>query len=218
MRSSIITILLLWQFRVFSQEHLKPKETITFSNVACLLLINYSHELSSGVNYYDKYVIKRRAKDYIIEATSAKQKIHPWTVPLSKNEIETNAKTIKNDKQLYLAKSSIDNYVSEKLTCRIGNISYLVYKHIDYNCYDPYCGTKHNHTTFVTGETYFSPDFGILLSVDNTNTEYHILYSIKEKKVPHDLIIQILKNRKTDDKIIQEYIKKTSPNQTFKAK
>jgi hypothetical protein len=211
MRSSIIIILLLCQFHGFSQEHLKAKEIITFSNVECLLLINYSHELSSGVNYYDKYVINRRAKDFLIEATSGKKKIYPWTIPLTKNEIETNAKTIKNTKQPYLSnKSAIDNYVSEKLTYKIGSTSYLVYKHIDYNCYDPHCGTKHNHTTFVTGETYFSPDYGILLSVDNTDLEFNILYRMKEKKVPYDLILQILKNRKTDDKIIKEFIRKTS--------
>lgn len=213
MRSSIIIILLLCQFRGFSQEHLKSKEIITFSNVECLLLINYSHELSSGVNYYDKYVIQRREKDFLIEATSGKKKIYPWTVPLTKHEIETNAKSIKNEKQTFLlTKSKIDNYFSEKLTYRIGNTSYIVYKHIDYNCYDPHCGTKHNHTTFVIGETYFSPDYGILLSVDNTDLEFNILYRIKGKKVPYDLILQILKNRKTDDKIIKEFVRKTNLN------
>ena len=201
----------MWQFHGFSQVNLKPRETITFSNVECLLLINYSHELSSGVNYYDKYVIKRRAKDFLIEASSANKIIYPWTVPLSKNEIEKNTDKIRNAKQSYLIlKSSSDNYVSEKLSYKIGNTSYLVYKHIDYNCYDPLCGTKHNHTTFVSGETYFSPDFGILLSVDNRNLEFNILYRMKEKKVPSDLILKILKNRKTDDKIIQEYIRKIS--------
>jgi len=87
-RSLSIIFYLLWQFHGFSQEHFKPKETITFSNVECLLLINYSHDLSSGVNYYNKYIIKRRAKDFLIVASSANKIIHPWTVPLSKNEIE----------------------------------------------------------------------------------------------------------------------------------
>lgn len=195
----------------FSQVNIKPQKTITLSNVECLLLINYSHKLSSGINHYDKYVIKRRAKDFLIEATSAKMKLHPWTIPLSKNELENNAKTIQNKNQPFLSLKSVsDNYFSEKLNYKIGNSSYLVYKHIDYNCYDPHCGSKHGHTTFVTGETYFCPYFGILLSVDNTNTEYNILYRIKEKEVPHDLILQILKNKKTDVKIIQEYIRKTS--------
>lgn len=211
MRSLFIIVLILAQFRGFSQEHLKPKETITFTNVECLLLINYSHKLSSGVNYYNKYVIKRRAKDFLIEATSGQRELYPWTVPLSKSEIEKNTKTV-NDKQqskLFI-KSISDNYVSEKLNYKIGNNSYEVYKHINYNCYDPQCGTKHNHTTFVSGETYFSPDFGILLSLDNRNLEFNILYKIKEKKVPSDLILHILKERKTDNKIVQEYIRKIS--------
>lgn len=176
-----------------------------------MLLINYTQGVSSGVNYYNKYVVKRRQNDFIIEATSGNKKIHPWTIPLTKNEKEINAKTLKNEKQSFLSITpKIDNYVSEKLTYNIGKTSYIVYKHIDYNCYDPHCGTKHNHTTFATGETYFSPDFGILLSVDNRNLEFNILYRIKEKKVPTDLILQILKNRKTDDKIIKEYIRKIS--------
>jgi hypothetical protein len=211
MRSTIIIILLLRQFIGFSQENLKPKETITLSNVECLLLINYTQGVSSGVNYYNKYAIKRRQNDFIIEATSGNKKIYPWTIPLTKNEKEINAKTLKNEKQSFLSITpKIDNYVSEKLTYNIGKTSYIVYKHIDYNCYDPHCGTKHNHTTIATGETYFSPDFGILLSVDNRNLEFNILYRIKEKKVPTDLILQILKNRKTDDKIIKEYIRKIS--------
>lgn len=211
MKSLNIIFILLCQLYGFSQVNIKPQKTITYSNVECLLLINYSHQLSSGINHYDKYVIKRRAKDFLIEATSAKMKLHPWTIPLSKNELENNAKTIQNKNQPFLSLKSVsDNYFSEKLNYKIGNSSYLVYKHIDYNCYDPHCGTKHGHTTFVTGETYFSPYFGILLSVDNTNTEYNILYRIKEKEVPHDLILQILKNKKTDVKIIQEYIRKTS--------
>ncbi len=43
-----------------------------------------------------------------------------------------------------------------------------------------------------------------------TRMEFNILYRIKEKKVPYDLILVILKDRKTDDKIIQEFIRKTS--------
>ena len=211
MRSLIMLIFLFFQFQVFSQKSIKPKETIKFSNVECLLLINYSHKLSSGINYYDIYEIKQRAKDFLIEATSAKNEIRTWTVPLTKNEINKNTKTNKNAKKLQLStESRIDHYVSEELSYRIENTSYLIYKNINYNCYDPHCGTKHSHRTFITGETYFSPDFGILLSVDNRNLEFNILYRINEKKVPHNLILKILKYRKTDDKIIQEYIRKTS--------
>ena len=178
----------------------------------CLLLINYSHKLSSGVNYYDKYVIKRRAKDFLIEATTASKNKYSWTVPLTKSKIDKKVKidTNKNEfKPLLLKTSPSERYVSEKFTYKVGDTTYLIYKHINYNCYDPYCGSKHNHITSISGETYFSPEFGILVSVDNQNMEFNLMAKIKGKKIPYDLIIEILKSRKTDKKIIQEYIRKT---------
>ncbi|MBK7855216.1 MAG: hypothetical protein IPJ79_10175 [Bacteroidetes bacterium] len=117
--------------------------------------------------------------------------------------------TIKNGFKPRLLKTISERYVSEKFTYKVGDTSYLIYKHINYNCYDPYCGSKHNHITSVSGETYFSPEFGILVSVDNRNLEFNLMAKIKGKKIPYDLIIEILKSRKTDKKIIQEYIRKT---------
>lgn len=205
-----IVILFLGYQLGFSQNPVKPKKTISYTHVECLLLINYSHELSSGVNRYDTYEITRRNHEYLIEASVGNRELHPWAVPLAKDEI-VKGKEANNAKQLTLSiPIKSDKYVSTKLSYSIGNTKYIVYKHIDYNCYDPRCGTKHGHTTFVTGETYFSPEFGILLSVDNSNMEFNILYRIKEKKVPYDLILKILKDRKTDDRIIQEFVRKTS--------
>jgi len=101
------------------------------------------------------------------------------------------------------------NMYLKKSLYSVGGKSYVVYKHINYNCYDPRCGTKHNHTTFNTGETYFSPEYGILVEVDDQKMQYNLLAKIKEKNVPHGLVIQILKNIKADNKIIQEYIRRT---------
>jgi len=217
MKKLLILSLLFWgQLPSFAQSAPQKKENIVkhvvFSNVKSLLLINYSHGLSSGVNVYTKYQIKRRKTDFLIEAYSGKQIKSSWTIPYSKSEIESNNDMDRSEKTLdkkLIIKTQSEHYFSEKRTYTINKKSYVIYKHIDYNCYDPFCGTKHNHTTFKTGETYFSPEFGILVGVDDQNLEYNLTARINEKEVPHDLILHILRERKTDKKIIQEYIRKT---------
>jgi hypothetical protein len=217
MKKLLILSLLFWgQLPSFAQSAPQKKENIVkhvvFSNVKSLLLINYSHGLSSGVNVYTKYQIKRRKTDFLIEAYSGKQIKSSWTIPYSKSEIESNNDMDRSEKTLdkkLIIKTQSEHYFSEKRTYTINKKSYVIYKHIDYNCYDPFCGTKHNHTTFKTGETYFSPEFGILVGVDDQNLEYNLRARINEKEVPHDLILHILRERKTDKKIIQEYIRKT---------
>jgi hypothetical protein len=217
MKKLLILSLLFWgQLPSFAQSAPQKKENIVkhvvFSNVKSLLLINYSHGLSSGVNVYTKYQIKRRKTDFLIEAYSGKQIKSSWTIPYSKSEIESINDMDRSEKTLdkkLIIKTQSEHYFSEKRTYTINKKSYVIYKHIDYNCYDPFCGTKHNHTTFKTGETYFSPEFGILVGVDDQNLEYNLTARINEKEVPHDLILHILRERKTDKKIIQEYIRKT---------
>jgi len=212
----VIGFLFVLQSNSFAQSTpLKKENTIkhvTFLNVQSLLLINYSHGLSSGVNVYTKYQITRRKTDFLIEAFSGRQIKSSWTIPYSKSEIESNNDMDRSEKTLdkkLIIKTQSEHYFSEKQTYTINEKSYVIYKHINYNCYDPFCGTKHNHTTFKTGETYFSPEFGILVGVDDQNIEYDLIARIKGKEVPHDLILHILKERKTDKKIIQAYIRKT---------
>lgn len=217
MKKLLILSLLFWgQLPSFAQSTPQKKENIvkhvSFSNVKSLLLINYSHGLSSGVNVYTKYRITRRKMDFLIEAYSGRQIKNSWTIPYSKSEIESNNDMDRSEKTLdkkLIIKTQSEHYFSEKRTYTINKKSYVIYKHIDYNCYDPFCGTKHNHTTFKTGETYFSPEFGILVGVDDQNIVYDLMSHIKEKLVPHELILHILRERKTDKNIIQEFIRKT---------
>ncbi len=211
----LITLIFLGQFYCIAQDTLRNREkfkhSARFTDVQCLLLINYSQGLSSGVNIYPKYLIKRRQNDFLIEAITTSKNKYSWTVPFTKSEIDKKVSidTIKNEFKPRLMKTISERYLSEKITYKVGDTSYLIYKHINYNCYDPYCGSKHNHISSVSGETYFSPEFGILVSVDNRNLEFNLMAKIKGKKIPYDLIIEILKSRKTDKKIIQEYIRKT---------
>lgn len=207
----IIFFFLCNPFCGFSSDNFKAEKKRVFSDVQCLLLINYPKGISSGINHYQKYFIEKRERDFLIEAVSGHKAIYPRTVPLALNETAKTANKVISDlRTLHLNEAILDHYVSEKQSYIIDDTTYLIYKHINYNCYDPFCGNKHSHTTFVTGETYFSPDFGILVGVAKNEMQFDILFKMKEKKVPHKLIIQILKNRNTEDKIIQEYIRKIS--------
>ncbi|MBK7855215.1 MAG: hypothetical protein IPJ79_10170 [Bacteroidetes bacterium] len=53
-----------------------------------MLLIDYSQGLSSGVNIYPKYLIKRRQNDFLIEAITTSKNKYSWTVPFTKSEID----------------------------------------------------------------------------------------------------------------------------------
>jgi len=216
MRTILLIIFLFGQLYCFGQDSPSKKQKLrhrtSFYNVEYLLLINYPQRLSTGVNIYPRYFIKKRKIDFLIEATSTNYK-STWTIPHIKNEVQRMGKIARSQKAIKpksLTKPIVRNYVSEAQTYKIKGKSYKIYKHINYNCYDPFCGIKHNHITTITGETYFSPQFGIVVSVDDQNLEFKLITGINGKKIPNDLIIQILKNRNTDDKIIQAYIKKTS--------
>lgn len=212
----IITILFSHIY-CFSQTTISKQENnnskVNFTDVRILLLINYPHKLSSGAYNYSKYTIQKGKNEFLIEGKSiAYKQTYKWEVPFTFVEINGSRKSDKkNDILIHVALDGAksDKYVSEKITYSVGGKSYVVYKHINYNCYDPRCGAKHNHTTFNTGETYFSPEYGILVEVDDQKMQYNLLAKIKEKNVPHELVIQILKNIKADNKIIQEYIRKT---------
>ncbi|WP_347070088.1 hypothetical protein [Flavobacterium sp. WV_118_3] len=100
-----------------------------------------------------------------------------------------------------------DAFYAEKITYHLDDKEYILYKHIDYNCYDPLCGNKHNHQTMVTGIRYFSPDYGLLFISQNNNMTLEILTRINGKEAPKDLIIAILKDNQVDNRIIKEYKK-----------
>jgi hypothetical protein len=187
----------------------------TFSDVHCLLLINYAHGLSFGEYIYPTYSIKKKGSAFVIEATDRKNQPISWSVPFTTAEMKKISKT-DTDKSGQLQGIKLnpksDHYISEVVQYKINDTVYNVYKHLDYNCYDRFCGTRHNHTTFPTGVTFFSPDYGILVQVDNQNMQFNLMARMKEKKIPHDLVIEILKSMNTDKRIIQQYIAKTISN------
>lgn len=100
-----------------------------------------------------------------------------------------------------------DAFYAEKITYHLDDKEYILYKHIDYNCYDPLCDNKHSHKTMITGYSYFSPDYGLLFISQNNNMTLEILTRINGKEAPKDLIIAILKDNQVDNRIIKEYKK-----------
>ena len=100
-----------------------------------------------------------------------------------------------------------DTFYAEKITYHLNDKEYILYKHIDYNCYDPLCGSKHSHQTMIIGSSYFSPDYGLLFISQNNNMTLEILTRINGKEAPKDLIIAILKDNQVDNRIIKEYKK-----------
>lgn len=212
----LLLVIIIVNSNCFSQETSQKQaglnDELYFSNVHCLLLINYSHGLSSGEYIYPEYGIKKGDSEFLIEARDRYKQPCLWSVPFTKSEMNKPGKMdISPAMQLpdYTQSIKADHYISEKQTYKINDTAYSIYRHINYNCYDRFCGLRHNHITFSTGETYFSPDYGILVHVDNQNMQFNLMASIKEKKVPVDLIVEILRSRKTGEKIIQQYLSKT---------
>lgn len=188
---------------------IEPKK---YTDVHCMLLINYP-KISNGEYVYKKYSIIKDKSEFRIEREYRNKSINHRVIPFTKEEQEffgsIKDSTTQNTKatSIKLGNFNSDNYASSKETYTVNNIIYTVYKHIDYNCYDPFCGTKHGHTTHEIGVTYFSPEYGILVSKDEASMEYELLASIKEREVPYDLIIDIMKQNKMDERIINTYIR-----------
>jgi hypothetical protein len=94
MRTILLIILLFGQLYCFGQDSLSKKQKLihraNFSNVEYLLLINYPQRLSTGVNIYPRYFIKKRKIDFLIEATSTNYK-SSWTIPHIKNEVQISS-------------------------------------------------------------------------------------------------------------------------------
>ncbi|MBL0317400.1 MAG: hypothetical protein IPP69_17200 [Flavobacteriales bacterium] len=160
------------------------------------------------------YTIVRGEHEFRIERKYRNGLLNQRNIPYTKEMLDQYANEPDSNSQksrlanIEMGFSHSDNYVSTIETYHVNQKAYRIFKHIDFNCYDPFCGTKHGHTTHTTGETYFSPEYGILISKDEADMEYEILATIFEHEVPHDLIIEIMKKNNMNERIINTYIKK----------
>lgn len=149
---------------------------------------------------YSEGIIRAEEKNYTIEMTIHGHK-RKFTFPFTKE-------AVKAKDSLYSGLT--DAFYAEPITYHLKDKEYTLYKHMDYNCYDPLCGSRHGHKTMITGISYFSPDYGLLLISQNNNMTLEILVSLNGKEAPKDLIIAILKDNQIDNSIIKEY-KKAKP-------
>lgn len=182
-----------------------------YTEVHCMLLINYP-KISYGEYVYKKYSIIADKSEFRVEREYRNKETNSSVIPYPQEVQNKNINDSNPDKReslkRKLANFNADHYTSIIETYTVNQTVYTVYKHIGFNCYDPFCGSKHGHTTERTGVTYFSPEFGILISKDDSNMQFELLASIKEREVPYDLIIHIMKENKMDERIIKTYIRK----------
>jgi hypothetical protein len=188
-------------------------ESKNYTDVHCMLLINYP-TISNGEYVYKLYSIKADSFGFRIERTYRNGQVNYREIPFTKEEKEkymNSRDSLANRSypiKFQFGNKRADIYTSSKESYRINQTDYVIYKHIDYNCYDPFCMSKHGHVRQVTGVTYFSPEYGILISKDESNMEFELLKSIKGKEVPYDLIIEIMKRDKMNERVVNTYIRK----------
>ena len=197
MKLNFLLLLLFPFIMAYGQPAFTQKK---FTGIVCKVYINYEARLSVGEYVYVAYNILPGKDAFTIEGKMRNNIPYGERIPYTKQEQKkTNPNSIIN-LNMFL---DVDRYYSEKETYTVNGKAYQVYKHINYNCYDLLCGSKHGHMPYETGETWFSPDYGILISFHGR--EYDVLQHISEVTVPYELIIAIMKANKFPDKIIQQY-------------
>lgn len=173
----------------------------TFTDVKCATYIDYEHDLSAGYSRYTSYTISKGSKEFNIEAKSAIGWDLTASVPYAKEE---HPKEKKDSTMLFFDLFDSNHYISVKEVYTVNGKNYTVYKHLDYNCYDPFCGSRHGHMPVNTGTTWFSPDYGILIR-EIHDREYDVMISMKEKAIPRDLLLAIMKKAEATATVVERY-------------
>ena len=199
------------QVNISGDGRIDVKRTVTFEDCKYKLYFNYGDKLSSGIEYFPACSIYPGNSEFRIEAQRMNGEASIKNIPYALDDMPAN-KSIMGDKDnaVYSTESNFLQGKSEKYVSIMDNIfaggkKYSVYKHKDYNCYDSFCGSKHNHTTFAIGYTYFSPVYGVLFHTDG-QMQFEILISIKKVDIPYQLILEILRKERVDQRIIDQYI------------
>lgn len=151
---------------------------------------------------YSECIIRAGEKSYTLEMTIHGHR-RKFSFPFTKEDVTAKATSDIPNTDVAIN----DTFYAEKITYAFDGKEYILYKHIDYNCYDPLCGSRHGHRNMITGVTYFSPDYGLLFISQNNHMTLEILASLNGKEVPKDLIIAILKDNQIDNRVIKAYKK-----------
>ncbi|MGE0634974.1 MAG: hypothetical protein AB7G44_06515 [Bacteroidia bacterium] len=173
----------------------------TFTDVKCATYIDYPGGLSAGYSRYASYTISKGSKEFDIKAKSAVGWDLNARVPYAKEE---HAKQKQDSTLWFFSQFDPDRYYSVKEVYFVNGKDYTVYKHLDYNCYDILCGSMHGHMPVNTGTTWFSPDYGILIQQVH-DREYDVIISMKEKEIPRDLVLAILKKAEAPAVVVERY-------------
>lgn len=173
----------------------------TFTDVKCATYIDYPGGLSAGYSRYTSYTISKGSKEFNIEAKSAIGWDLIARVPYAKDE---QLKEKKDSTMLFFDLFDSNHYISVKEVYTVNGKDYTVYKHLDYNCYDTFCGSRHGHMPVNTGTTWFSPDYGILIR-EIHDREYDVMISMKEKAIPRDLLLAIMKKAEAPATVVERY-------------
>lgn len=173
----------------------------TFTDVKCATYIDYEHGLSAGYSKYASYTISKDRKEFDIKGKSAIGWDLNARVPYEKADLNKAKKDTLID---WLLMFDADTYYSTKEVYSVNGKDYTIYKHLDYNCYDPLCSSRHGHMPVNTGTTWFSPEYGILIRMIH-DREYDVMISMKEKEIPRDLVLAILEKAKAPSVIVERY-------------
>lgn len=195
----------IFSFASFAQKDSLVLDTLhKFKNVKFI----QAHGNNFDTVTYSKYSISKVAGEPFYQID--KEVNSYWDMDLiygTKKEDNTTFfdKIPKNQFHNYMFPHPDDRIYSQEINYIINGKNYSLLKHVDYNCYDPLCGSRHSHVTHITGVTYFSPDYGILYCGRNGNVTLEIMVSIEGINVPKDLILKILEEEKVRSEIIEKY-------------
>ncbi len=193
MRTTITLLFITCSISVYPQ--------VQFTDVKCATYIDYPGGLSAGYSRYTSYTISKGSREFDIQAKSAIGWDLNARVPYAKEE---HAKQKQDSTLLFFDQFDSDHYVSVKEVYSVNGKDYTIYKHLDYNCYDMFCSSHHGHMPVNTGTTWFSPDYGILISHIH-DSEYDVMISMKEKEIPRDLVLAIMKKAAAPATVVERY-------------
>ena len=177
-----IVIGLSLSFNVIGQEIENVKGNYLYINVRYgNFYFKYSSKMKKSDEWFiDTLYIKNDSILEIKEVCNSRHNFFNHTYPIDTSLFK-----------LYDSLSLIGPFLKEK-NYIINNINYKVYRYTTTNCYAYPCSASHLHVTKIT---FYSPQFGVLISIDNALSnlsDFHILLDIQGNSVVRELVKKII--------------------------
>ena len=171
----------------------------SFTDVTYYYILDYAHGLEINDILYKKCVYTKEG--YACNAVMQRANGD------SRNETAWFDKALIGTQKLpFIRESDPSLYQTVIKKYSLSGEDHLVYKTTIMNCYDPFCGTRHNHIRSVSGYTWYTPQYGILL-MWGTSIDYEVLGRIGNRKAPAALIAILLKEAGAAKGVIDTYLK-----------